>query len=449
MTVRDAILLQKREIELRLQERYILRDATLPEQDNKLVHVIIGPRRAGKSFFAIHSLREEGPFGYVNFDDEALIGEQTGSEIPPAIESVYGKVSTLLLDEIQNLPKWELFVNRLSRQGYHLYITGSNAHLLSKDLATHLTGRHTLTTVLPFSYREYIRMRGGEYTESEYKEYLDQYSETGGFPEPLVTGINRKEYLARLFDAVIFKDIIRRYNIRAHQGLSDLAAYLCSHSATEYSVHRLTTVTGVKSDHTVRKYLGYLDEAFLFFSIPRFSYKVREQVSSHKKIYCIDNGFITAKGFLYSANRGRLYENLVATALKHQELEGSISVFYWKNAGGEEVDFVIREGRRVSALIQVCVDAGDPETRQREMKGLLKAGRDLHCDRLILLTGDEDGEEEFSWFGMNGVIQLVSLWKWLLSLPEHGERFPLADHPSDTSAPGPVRRTYTKSQRKK
>ena len=420
MTVRDAILLQKKEIELRIKERYIARDATLPGQDNKLIHVIIGPRRAGKSFFAIHSLIGAGPFGYVNFDDETLMGEQTGSEIGPAIESVYDKVSTLLLDEIQNLPRWELFVNRLSRQGYHLYLTGSNAHLLSKDLATHLTGRHTLTTILPFSYREFIRMKGGEYTESEYKEYLDQYSETGGFPEPLVTGINRKEYLSRLFDAIIFKDIIRRYNIRAHQGLSDLATYLCSHSATEYSVHRLTTVTGVKSDLTIRKYLSYLEEAFLFFSIPRFSYKVREQMSSQKKNYCIDNGFITAKGFSYSANKGRLYENLVAIALHHQELEGSVSVFYWKNAAGEEVDFVVREGRQVVLLIQVCVDAESRETRQREMKALLKAGRDLHCDRLLLLTRDEEGEEEFSWFGMQGVIQLIPLWKWLLSLPGNG-----------------------------
>lgn len=428
MTAKDAILLQKREIELRMQERYIPRNATLPGQENKLIHVIIGPRRAGKSFFAIHSLAEEGLFGYVNFDDEALMGEHTVSEIVPAIESVYGKASTLLLDEIQNLPGWELFVNRLSRQGFHLYITGSNAHLLSKDLGTHLTGRHTLTTILPFSYREVLRLEGGKYTESEYKEHLDRYSETGGFPEPLVTEINRKEYLARLFDAVIFKDIIRRYNIRAHQGLSDLAAYLCSHTATEYSVHRLTTVTGVRSDLTVRKYLNYLEEAFLFFSIPRFSYKVREQVSSHRKIYCIDNGFITAKGFFHSAHRGRLYENLVAIALQHHALLGEISLFYWKNAAGEEVDFVIREGRQTEQLIQVCVDAKNRETREREMKALLKAGRDLHCDRLLLLTRDEEGEEEFTWFGMQGVIRLIPLWKWLLSLPEN------AGHPSGDSA---------------
>ena len=414
MTLRDAILLQKRELELRMQEKYVPRDANLPGEENRLIKVIIGPRRAGKSFFAVHSLMDKGQFGYVNFDDEQLTGSQIVSEIGPAIESVYGKVSTLLLDEVQNLFEWELFVNRLSRQGYTLYITGSNAHLLSKDLATHLTGRHSLTTILPFSYREYIRFKGDTLTESEYREYLDQYSETGGFPEPLVTKIHRKEYLSRLFDAIIFKDIIRRYRVRAPQGLSDLATYLCSNSASEYSVHRLTKVTGCKSDLTVKKYLHYLEEAFLFFSVPRFSFKVKEQLSSHKKIYCIDNGFIAAKGFRVSGDKGKLYENLVAIALKYQEFQDNMRVFYWKNPQAEEVDFVIQRERLVSELIQVCVDAQSPATRQREMKALVKAGRDLKCDRLLLLTREEEGEEEIEWFGMKGVVRIMPLWKWLL-----------------------------------
>ena len=414
MTLRDALLLQKRELDLRTKETYVQRDAIVPGKESKLIKVIIGPRRAGKSFFTIHWLTDEGPFGYVNFDDEQLTGDQTTSDIVPAIESVYGNVSTLLLDEVQNLPNWELFVNRLSRQGYNLYVTGSNAHLLSKDLATHLTGRHTVTTILPFSYREYIRFEGGNLTESEYREYLDQYSETGGYPEPLVTNINHKEYLSRLFDAIIFKDIIRRYRVRDPQGLGDLATYLCSNSASEYSVHRLTQVTGCKSDLTVKKYLQYLEEAFLFFSVPRFSFKVREQLSSHKKIYCIDNGFITAKGFRVSENKGKLYENLVAIALKHQEFLDNLRVFYWKNPQGEEVDFVVQRGLQVSELIQVCVDAQDYATRQREMRALVKAGRDLNCDRLLILTREEEGEEEFEWFGMKGVVRMVPLWKWLL-----------------------------------
>jgi uncharacterized protein len=135
----------------------------------------------------------------------------------------------------------------------------------------------------------------------------------------------------------------------------------------------------------VKKYLNYLEEAFLFFSVPRFSFKVREQVSSHKKIYCIDNGVITAKGFRVSENMGKLYENLVAIALKHQELQDNLRVFYWKNPQAEEVDFVVQRGLQVSELIQVCVGVQDHAPRQREMRALVKAGRDLHCDRLLLL----------------------------------------------------------------
>jgi hypothetical protein len=257
-------------------------------------------------------------------------------------------------------------------------------------------------------------LKGEELTESEYREHLDLYSETGGYPEPLVTNINRKEYLSRLFDAIIFKDIVRRYRVRAPQGLSDLAIYLCSNCASEYSVHRLTQVTGCKSDLTVKKYLHYLEEAFLFFSVPRFSFKVREQLSSHRKIYCIDNGFITAKGFRVSGEKGKLYENLVAIALKYREFQDELRVFYWKNVQGEEVDFVIQRERQVSELIQVCVDAQGNATRKREMKALVKAGRDLKCDRLLLLTRGEEGEEEVKWFGMKGVIRIVPLWKWLM-----------------------------------
>lgn len=418
MTLRDAILLQKRELEIRKQEKYVPRDLDLPGEENKLIKVIIGPRRAGKSFFIIHSLIGREPFGYVNFDDEQLTGDHILSEIGPAIESVYGTVSTLFLDEVQNLPGWELFVNRLSRQGYNLYITGSNAHLMSKDLATHLTGRHTVTTILPFSYREYLRLKDKEFTEGEYREHLDQYSETGGYPEPLVTNIDRKEYILRLFDGILFKDIVRRYNVRAPQGLSDLATYICSNSSSEYSVHRLTQVTGCKSDLTVKKYLHYLEEAFLFFSVPRFSFKVKEQLSSHKKIYCIDNGFIGVKGFRVSGDKGKLYENLVAIALKCQEFQDTLKVFYWKNPQGEEVDFVIHRDRQVTELIQVCVDAQGPATRKREMKALVKAGRDLKCDRLLLLTREEEGEEEIEWFGMKGVIRIIPLWKWLLTCSE-------------------------------
>ena len=413
MTVRDALFQQKQELDLRKKERYIERTAEMRDRNSRLIRIVIGPRRAGKSFFVTRYLMAQGPFGYVNFDDEELNDKEKIPDILTAVADLYAGTKTLLLDEIQNIPGWELLANRLARQGYTLYITGSNAHLLSKELATHLTGRHTVTTIFPFSFAEYLRTKGGEYTESEYRAYLAEYSVSGGFPEPLLTTIDRKEYLLRLFDAVVYKDIIRRYKVRSPQGLGDLAQYLCSNVAGEYSVHRLSRVTGCRSDRTVRKYLEYLEEAFLFFSIPRFSYRVKEQVLSNRKIYCIDNGFVTAKGFRFSRNDGSLTENLVAIALRQLELAGNLNLYYWKNAKGQEVDFVLQRSGKVIALIQVCTDLSDDKARRREVNALLTAGRDLACENRIILSMDEEHIKTEEWFGIRGVIRYIPLWKWL------------------------------------
>jgi len=416
MTVRDALVEQKRELDLRRQEPYIERTAEIHEGNSRLIRMVIGPHRAGKSFFVTRHLMAQGTFGYVNFDDEELNNAEKIPDILTAAADLYAGSKTLLLDEIQNIPGWELLANRLARQGYSLYITGSNAHLLKKELATHLTGRHTVTTIFPFSFAEYLRTKPGEYTESEYRAHLAEYAVTGGFPELLTTAIDKKEYLLRLFDAVVYKDIIRRYRVRSPQGLGDLAQYLCSNVAGEYSVHRLSQVTGCRSDQTVRKYLEYLKEAFLFFSVPRFSYKVKEQMQANKKIYCIDNGFVTAKGFRFSRNEGNLYENLVAIALHQLELAGNLNLYYWKNAQQQEVDFALHHNGDVVALIQVCTDLADQKTRRREVNALLTAGRDLGCTNRIILSVEEEQVKAEEWFGIRGDIRYIPLWKWLQRL---------------------------------
>ena len=413
MTVRDAVFQQKQELDLRVNERYIPRDIVVRGEKSALIKIVIGPRRAGKSFFVTRHLMEMGSFGYINFDDEQLADPEKIPDLLAAVKDLYGEPKTLLLDEVQNIPKWELLANRLARQGYNLYITGSNAHLLKKELATHLTGRHTVTTLFPFSFEEFLRIKGDKFTGTEYRGYLEDYSIKGGFPEPLMTNIDRKDYLTRLFDAVVYKDIIRRYQVRSPQGLGDLAQYLSSNVAHEYSIHGLSRVTGCRSDRTVSKYLNYLEEAFLFFSVPRFSYKVRDQISANKKCYCTDNGFVTAKGFRFSENRGSLFENLVAVALRQRELRGELNLYYWRNAQQEEVDFVVKQNGRITALVQVCIDTRDEKIRRREVNALLKAGRDTNCKKLLILTMDEESESQKEWFGMKGIIKYVPLWKWL------------------------------------
>lgn len=420
LTVRDIILVQKRELQRMLIEPYIDRQAEIAGTGSPLIKVIIGPRRAGKSFFAIHHLAHDKPFGYVNFDDERLAGLSDYDEILAAVDTVYDKPQALLLDEIQNLPQWELFVNRIARQGTDLYLTGSNSHLLSSELATHLTGRYLKTVILPFSFGEYLRLFPHELTSQEKASALYGYAQAGGYPEPLVKKIPARDYLATLFDAIVYRDIVQRFRIRSVQGIGDLSLWLLSNTSCEYSYGSLARITRNKSPMTVQKYLGYLEEAFLFFSLSRFSFRVREQVAANKKIYCTDTGFIAAKAFRVTENRGRLYENLVAIELWKRQLEGKVSVFYWKNAQQEEVDFVVREGSRIVALIQVCADLHDERTHGREVRALLKASRDLKCDNLIVLSEKEERTGDVAWFGMRGTIRYVPLWKWL-EKPEAGD----------------------------
>jgi len=411
--LRDVLLLQKREIEQRLKERYVEREFHPGKFAHGLIKVVIGPRRAGKSFFAMHMASGLGPFGYVNFDDERLEALGDYDELAAALDAVYGKPEHLLLDEVQNLPRWELFANRLQRQGYRLTITGSNAHLLSSELATHLTGRHIQIVLFPFSFSECLRSQERELTGPEKLEALRQHAELGGYPEPLLKGINHREYLTTLLRATLYKDIVVRHRIRSPQGLEDLASHLMSNVAQEYSYNTLAEVTRLRSVHTVEKYLRHLEEAFLFFSVRRFSFKLREQARTSRKVYCTDNGLVTTTSFRFSSGLGRLYENLVAIALRKQELDGGLEFYFWKGPRHEEVDFVVKQGLRVTQLIQVCANVEDERTRAREVRALLKASAALRCKELFVLTETAEGEEDASWFGLRGRIRFVPLWKWL------------------------------------
>ncbi|MCK4492274.1 MAG: ATP-binding protein, partial [Candidatus Altiarchaeales archaeon] len=392
--IRDVLLIQKREIERRLKEEYVERDINLKRFDNDLIKVIIGPRRAGKSFFAIHVLDKLGSFGYANFDDEKLVDVKDYDEIINTINFLYTNPEYLLFDEIQNLDKWELFVNRLQRQGYNIITTGSNSKLLSRELATHLTGRHLQVNILPFSFKEFLKLEKKELTENEVKTRLFTYLTYGGYPEPLVKKLDYKDYLSTLFNSTIYKDIVKRFNVRYPQAIEDLAVYLISNIAREFSYNTLTKVTKCRSVHTVEKYLNHLEEAFILFKINRFSFKVKEQISSNKKIYCIDNGFVYAKAFRFSPDIGRLYENAVAIELKKLEINGVADIYFWKNPQQEEVDFVVKKGLKVDQLIQVCYDINDVKTKEREIRALLKASKELRCKNLQVITEDYEAEEQ-------------------------------------------------------
>ena len=418
--IRDALLLQKRELAQRLGERYIEREVCAAGHSHDLTQVVVGPRRSGKSFFAMRHVERLGRYGYVNFDDERLAGLENYDELLAALASLYEQPEHLLLDEVQNLPRWELFVNRLQRQGYRLTITGGNAHLLSSELATHLTGRHVQILLFTFSFDEFVRCGEHELTGPEQLEALRRYAEQGGYPEPILKDVDRREYLTTLLRSILYKDIVVRHRIRSPQGLEDLTTYLMSNVGQECSLNRLTQVTRVKSLRTVEKYLNHLEEAFLVFSLRRFSFKVREQLRANRKVYCTDNGLVASASFCFSSDLGKLYENLVAIRLHRLQLAGALELYLWKGQRQEEVDFVIKVGLEVVQLLQVCVSVDDPRTRQREVRGLLKASEELTCDELVILTENTEKEETASWYGREGRIRYVPMWRWLLGSPWQG-----------------------------
>jgi predicted AAA+ superfamily ATPase len=419
--LRDIVLGQKTELDKVLKETYIERDIELFSLEHNLIKVIMGPRRAGKSFFVLHTLNRMGLFGYVNFDNEALVLLENYDDLIAEVNRVYEKPTTIFFDEIQNLPRWELFVNRLQRQGYNIVVTGSNSKLLSKELATHLTGRHIPTTVLTFSFKEYLRARNVDLlklTTQQREELLLGYLRSGGYPETVIKKLDAGQYLGVLFDSILYKDIIKRHNIRKGPDIEKLAIFLLSNLASELSYRSIANVVGLKSSITVQKYCGFLEEAYLMFTVSRFSYKTK-QVGQNRKMYCYDNGFIAAKAFQASPNLGKLFENSIAIHLRQKEIEKQLELYYWRNQQGEEVDFIIKKGTKIVELIQSCYTLDNEKTREREIRALLKAGKELECNKLTVLTLREDKEEGREWFGIKGTITYVPFEKWVLEGTVH------------------------------
>lgn len=418
MNLHDILLGQRREREAFRGVPYIRRSSVVEPESADRIRVVMGPRRAGKSSYALHQTSvESGGWGYANFDDERLGALEDYEELVIALDSLCGSPRGLLLDEIQNVPKWELFVNRLHRAGRNLLLTGSNAHLLSSELATHLTGRHVQIPLLPFSFSECLAAEGGGavQTDLERREACRRYARRGGFPEVVLNALSGPEYLRTLVASVIYKDIVSRFRPRAPGAIETIARCLLSQPGGEYTFHALAKATGCQSPHTLKKQIGWLEEAFVIFTVPKFSFKPREQAASNKKAYAVDTGFVDAFGAALNPNWGRLYENLVAIQLFRQQLRGDIRVFFWKDPHGIEADFVVQVGHAIRQILQVCLDTTNPKTRQREVRGLCKASRELGCRDLLLLTENDEGQTLETWEGAVYPVRSMPVWKWLMA----------------------------------
>jgi len=287
-------------------------------------------------------------------------------------------------------------------------------------MASSLTGRYIQIAVFPFSFAEYLDYHQfsmddiQEATPKKRGELLglmNDYLTNGGYPEVVITPAVGKNYLATLFDSVLLKDIVRRFQVRQTQQLYDLANYLLSNYTNQYSYNQLMKDLNFSSVMTVKKFVGYLSEPYLFFNLSRFSNKIKLQQKAPKKTYIVDNGFIRSRSFELSPNLGRLLENMVFVELLRRGLLPEQDLFYYKTRNDREIDFVCRQGSRVNQLIQVCYDVSASKVLKRETDALVESAVELNCADLMVITWDK---EETLLQLKGSFIKIVPVWKWLL-----------------------------------
>jgi predicted AAA+ superfamily ATPase len=376
---------------------------------------VSGLRRSGKSTI-LHQLVAErrAPVYYLNFDDDRLI-HFTIDDFQRLNESFYelfGSHGEYYFDEIQVIEGWEKYVRRLYDEGKKVFITGSNASLLSSELGTHLTGRNIQLELYPFSFKEYLDYKEIKVTtfslyQTETKamiqNQLNSYINDGGIPEYIKT--QDPYYLHSLYENIIYRDIINRYSIKKEKLLKELVHYLISNLGKEFSYNSLKKVVSLSNAETVKEYIAYLNNSYMLQTLNRFDYSLKRQIQAPKKIYAIDIALGQSVSFSFSENLGRKIENLVYLQLKRQ----GHHLFY--HHVDKECDFIINDRGKITSALQVTVSLDEPVTRQREIEGLYDALSNYNLDEGVIITMHEEDEIEYQ----NKKIVITPLWKWLLN----------------------------------
>lgn len=407
---------QKAEIESRQTEPLCARnEEQLIDLSSPQAQVVVGVRRCGKSTLCYQALSHTGkPFAYIDFDDERLATLRTDqlNDIMEVLYKIYGDFRYIFLDEVQNVEGWPLFVNRLLRSKLHVVLTGSNAKLLSNDLATHLTGRSSEITLYPFSFEEYCAVTNVKSNALTTKEVaqcraaFDHYMQQGGFPELLSVKDGRR-YISNLVNNVLKRDIEQRYRISFSANFESLSHHLLNVSPTIPSVADLADAFGFKSPHTVRNYIDHLKQAYLLVGLKRYSAKSKTRLTQ-EKLYATDVALMNKRENAFSGeNLGWRLETIVLIHLLRRCYIEGWDVYYLQDRSGE-CDFVVCDGNKVVQCIQVSYDISNEKTRKRELRGLLLAHKQTHCTNLLLLTDHEHGEEEAN--GLHIKVQPVYEW---------------------------------------
>jgi predicted AAA+ superfamily ATPase len=378
------------------------------------VVIITGVRRCGKSslLFLIRKQMglDESEYCYFNFDDERILSDIA---IPDQIFQlhieIYGKTPVLFLDEIQNIPNWEKFVNRMYEQGIKVFVTGSNARLLSTEISSSLTGRNKCITLFPFSFSEYLQFIGHKYDIEKLssgkaallrKDFGDYFA-LGGFP--LVVKEKDTELINAYFQDILYRDIIARFRLSQISEIRQIGHYFASNTAKQFSYSTIQQISGLKSLSSVKDYLYYFEQAYLYFYLKKFDYSVKKQLANPRKVYAIDPTFSHRLGFNFSPNTGRVLENIVFLELLRRGKE----IFYHKEK--RECDFVVQTGLEITEVIQVAYQV-NMDNCEREYLGLEEAMKSYHVDSGLLLVDDI----ELNCLPLNPAIKVMKVYHWLL-----------------------------------
>lgn len=383
------------------------------KSNSDLIIIISGIRRCGKSVLLhqFKSLEKEHSY-YLNFDDERLIDFKVEDfdKLYEVFIELFGEQKTFYFDEIQNIQGWEVFIRRLNDYKNKIYITGSNANLLSKELGTRLTGRYVQLELFPANFKEFLdyklfKLKKDDFYKRErivqIKTLFDEYKTKGGFFKYLET--NDIDFFKTLYDNIIYKDIITKYSLSNEKGLKDIFHFLVSNISKEFSYTTLKSISNIASITTIKDYISCLENSYLLFTISIYHNSLKKQLMNPKKAYVIDVGLANSISFKFSEDKGRLLENLVFMELKRQGNE----IYYHKNKF--ECDFLIKKGLKITKAIQVCYELNN-EDKEREIRGLVEAMQTHKLKEGLILTFDDEDEIILN----NKKISIKPVWKWLL-----------------------------------
>jgi hypothetical protein len=402
MITKDIILeiIASQRVSLTLPADTVIREVlTLINYKANHAKIITGIRRCGKSTLLKQIIAREEKAAYLNFEDTRLLALDAGDwdRIYQALTESSGIDSSMFFDEIQNTERWEVFVRRLLDEGKNVFITGSNASLLSRELGTRLTGRHLRTEMLPFSYLEFLSFTNSDAGPGSFDDFFHK----GGFPEFLRNpdpAIHQE-----LFNDIIIRDVVVRHRLKSDKIIRTMAQYLLSNVAREFSYSKLKVLFGLGSVNTVISSLNWLEDSYVLFQVPMFDFSLKKQIINPKKIYGIDQGFVCSNFSSHTADNGRLLENIVFLELMRRRQK----CFYFRRKN--ECDFITTAANKFSGAYQVVWEI-TADNLDREIAGIAAAMNEFQIPRALILTHHQEDE-----FEVNGKkIKAVPVWKWMI-----------------------------------